>query len=110
MPHDFGLLFDTILFKLPAGFEAVIVTAPRMTVQYEVPGSFGLRLPDMRHLVDEESLAVKRLCRKILAVRIAHRVEMDMSARCHGDAARLKRKPFAAPYRHFRVVDGVPEN
>jgi hypothetical protein len=59
----------------------------------------------MDHFVDEVPLAKYVLSRKIVAIAAAFGMKVQMAARRHGDVARLKRKPFAAPDCDFCIVD-----
>ncbi|MNC99380.1 hypothetical protein D3C83_176570 [compost metagenome] len=56
MADDLGLLLDSVLLEFPAGLENVVVAAPWMAVQQQVPVALGLGLPDVRQFMNEEAL------------------------------------------------------
>src|SRR5690606_2358080 len=107
---DLRLLLDAVPFELPAWLEAVIVAAPGMAVQDQVPVAPALGLPNVRHLMDEQPLAIRPHGGEIVAISVAKRMKMKVPARRHRDATRLKRKELAAADRHLRVVDGTAEH
>src|SRR3546814_5515773 len=55
VPHDLGLLFEPIAGERPAGPQAVAVRREGVAHQHEIPAPARLRLPDMRHFMDERS-------------------------------------------------------
>ncbi len=57
--HDFGLLFQPVSLQRLAGFQAVVVTPGSQSAQHDIECAVPLRLPDMRHLMQEMTLAVQ---------------------------------------------------
>jgi len=68
MPDNLGLLLDAIAIEQPAGFEPIVIAAERMTHQRQPEAPALLRLPDVDHLVNEQTLPGEIGLRKIVAV------------------------------------------
>lgn len=68
MPHNFGLLFYAVPMQRPPWLQAVMVTAQGMAHQRQVPATFLLGLPHMRHFVDEQALQRKSGTGKVIAI------------------------------------------
>ena len=64
-PRRVGLLFDTVTFKRPAGFQAIGVGAERIAPQRQ-KNAF-LILPDMNQFVDEQPLQTQIAVAEIVA-------------------------------------------
>ena len=64
----------------------------------------------MNKFMDEQALPNNTFCRKIVAVVFRCRVEMQVSARGHGDAARLEGKPLSPSNRDAGIIDGGTEH
>lgn len=89
MADDFRLLFDTITVERPSRSYAVTVPAPWVPPKRQIETSIALRLPYMRHLVQEKSLQGSFGIGKIVAIVRRFRVEVDMPAWGHRDFPRL---------------------
>ena len=63
MPDNLGLLLNPVLFKLPSGFQAVIIATERVTPQRQAYAF--LVLPHMHQLVNEVALQSKVAVAKI---------------------------------------------
>lgn len=109
MPNDFGLLLYPVSLQHPARLQCVIITAQWVTVEKQIPSPTRLGLPDVGHLVDEVRLKREGRKGEILAIVLSRRVEVNVSHRGHRHPARLKRKEFAPPDRHARVIDSLAE-
>ena len=108
--HDFCLLLEPILLEPPSWFERIIVTRPWHAVGNQIPITPLLGLPNVYQFVDQQTLTDQSFARKIIAIVIRAWVEMQMPARCHGDAARLKGKPLSPSYRDQGIVDRISED
>ena len=110
LSYDFGLLLKSVAVERLARLDREVVAAKRMAHERQVEATFGLRLPHVRHFVDEKALCVERLKRKILSPSAAVRMQIDVAHGGHGRALWLKRPPFAVDHPHPLIVDGVAEN
>src|SRR5436190_2651580 len=95
LSYDFGLLLESVAVERLARLDGEVVAAKGMAHQRQVEAALGLRLPHVRHFVDEKSLPGERLFREVLRPAAAVRMEIDVAHWRHGSAARLKRPPFA---------------
>ena len=68
MPHDLCLLFYTITFERKARPYRIIVSAERVAHQNQPVFTPLLRLPDMRHLVNEQALSTNRAMGEVIAI------------------------------------------
>src|SRR5688500_12644863 len=93
--YDLGLLLYPVPIERPAGLEAVVVTAPRVAVQQQVPVSLHLRLPDVGHLMDEETLPQRMRRGEVVTIGLSQRVEVQVPPRRHLDLARLQWEELA---------------
>lgn len=56
MPHDFRLLFKTVVFEAPTRLKHIFVAAEGVSHQREVEPAAPLSLPNMGQFMDEKSL------------------------------------------------------
>lgn len=110
MFHDLGLLLDPVLLQLPARFQRIVIAAPRMAAQDEVPFAEPLHLPHMGHFVDEMRLMVERGGGEIVAIVIGFWVEMQVAFGGHRYLARVQGEELAPPDAHRGIVDRVAED
>lgn len=110
MADDLRLLFDAVFLQLPAGLEAVIIAAPRVAMENQIPFAEHLSLPDVGHFVNKQALQLDRSNAEIIAIGVTQRMKVDMAARGHGYCAPLKWKPLAAFYRDRRIIDCIAEH
>lgn len=110
MPHDLGLLLDTIALQAPSRSQGIVVAAHGMASEWQVPTTLALRLPDMRHLVQEQRLCLQTGIREIIDVERGARVEVDVPGRRHQRADRLKREPPPPLDPHRSAVDRDAEH
>ena len=106
---DLGLLFEPVVIECPSLTKLVRIAAKRVAHQRKVKAATLLRLPDVRHLVDEEALARKWLGGKIVGPSLVGGMEVDIAGGCHDDPARLEGPPFAADHPDPAVIDSIPE-
>src|SRR5205814_9865930 len=66
MADNFRLLLQSVARERLAGFQHVAVAAEWMAHQRQIEAAALLRLPNVGQLVDEETLAAKRLGRRII--------------------------------------------
>lgn len=109
MADDLGLLLDTVALQFPTRLKGVVVAAPRVAVEQQVPLALGLRLPNVSQLVDQQPLPHRIDGREVVAINFAKRMKMQVSTRRHGDAARLEREELAAADRDLGIVDRIAE-
>lgn len=107
---DFRLLLKAVVLEASARLDLISVAAERVPHQRQIESPAFLRLPDMGQLVDEETLPMERLARKIVRPEVRVRVEVDVAHRGHGDALRLERPPFAADHSHALIIDRIAED
>lgn len=95
---DLGLLFEPVAVEQAVGDEVVAIAAEWVPHQREVEAPAGLRLPDVRHFMDEQSLAVQRLLPEVVRPQIVMRVEVDVPGRRHHGVPWLEPPPFATDH------------
>lgn len=110
MADNFRLLFKSVALERPTGLDLITVTAEGMPHQRQIEAAALLGLPDVRQLVDEETLPVKGFFCEILRPKVRMRMEVNMAHRRHRNASRLKGPPFAMDHAHSRIVDRVTED
>jgi len=110
MANNFGLLLYPVVHQSPARRQPIAVAAERVATERQIPPSAPLRLPDMRHLVQEQRLQIERAGSKIIAIKRARSSEMEMPARRHRDMARLQRPPAPAVDPHPRTIHRTAEH
>lgn len=108
--HDLGLLLDPIVLERLTGFEAVIIFAERMAVEHQIPPTARLCLPHMRQFVDQMPLTQDADIGKVITIRRAIRVKMEVPLRSHRYVTGLKQKPFAALYLHRAIIDRIAKD
>lgn len=105
MPYDLGLLLQPIALQRPAWLQDIVVPAQRMPPQYKIPPPMLLRLPHMRHLVDEMPLQVERRRVEVIAILCRAGVKMEVAHRRHGNLRGLQREPLAPLDPHRPGID-----
>ncbi len=58
MANNLRLLLDAIAREWPPGFISVIIAAKWMAHQWQIETAFHLRLPDMDHLMNEQTFQI----------------------------------------------------
>src|SRR5204862_7311894 len=104
------LLLESVAVERLARLDGEVVAAKGMAHQRQVEAALGLRLPHVRHFVDEKSLPGERLFREVLRPAAAVRMEIDVAHWRHGSAVRLKRPPFALDEEDARNIDRFAED
>ena len=80
-----------------------------MSHERDIPSAPLLRLPDMRHLVDEQALQANFRRRKVITIPGRCGMEVNMAAGRHQRAARLEGVPASPPQAHGIALDSRAE-
>lgn len=110
MADDLCLLLDTISSERLAGFERIAIAAKWVAHQRKIPTALALRLPHMRHFVDEMALQVQRGTGEIVAIQVTMGVEPQMPIGGHRHLARMEWPPFRMIDPHRIIIDCVAEH
>lgn len=108
--NNFRLLFKAVATERATLNYMVAIATERMSHQGKVETTTLLRLKDMDHLMNEQTLATERLVREIVGPKRAVGVEMDVAGWCHDHITGLERPPFSPEDADAAIVDGVPED
>ena len=116
MAHDLGLLLDPVALQRPARPQGIVIAAPRVAAQHQIPAAERLRLPHVDHFVDEMGLALERSGGEIVAimgrvwVEVGHGAEMDFFYSVRPQpyeaptfALQDPRRPASEGTRHYRA-------
>lgn len=68
VPHDLGLLLDTVSIQGPAWAQRIVVTTKRVPHQRQVPSPAPLGLPDVGHFMQEQRLQLRPLHAEVVTV------------------------------------------
>ena len=104
------MLLEAVALEGPVVANLVAVTAEWMTHEREIQLPLRLRLPDVRHFMDEETLAAQRLAGEIIGPHTPLRVEIDVPHRGHRRVARMEGPPFSLEKADMGIVNCVPEH
>src|SRR5207237_6774430 len=80
---DFRLLFNAVAIEWLPRSQAIIITAKWVAHQRQIETAAFLRLPHMRHFVDEIALGGERFAREIVRPAAAVRMEPNGPHRRH---------------------------
>lgn len=108
MADYFGLLLDAVLRQLPSGFQAVIITAKRVTPEWQEYAL--LMLPYMDQLVNKQPLQAKIAVAKIFAKQVVLGMEPEMAIGCHRYLFGVKPEPFAVVDAHIFQGQSIAEH
>lgn len=107
---DLGLLFEAITVEPATLLYLIAVAAERVTHQRQIEAAVSLRLPDMGHFVDEQTLQSERFRREIVRPARIGGVKVNITGRGHDDPLGLERPPAAADDPHPVIVDRRAEH
>lgn len=108
MLYDFSLLLDPVLMQLPTRFEAVAISAERMTFEGEEYAV--LMLPNMDKFVDKKALLFEPTIAKIVTEQVAFGVKPKMPVRCHRHTTRLEPPPAAVVDANAVIIERAAKN
>jgi len=110
MADHLRLLLQPIKVETTALDQLIAISAEGMAHQGQIEAATGLGLPDMGHLVDEQSLQREAFVGEVVRPQGAFGMKMDVPGWRHDHAFGLERPPFAADHPDPVVGDGVTEH